>query len=73
MNTAAISEVTQARTGIAMIQVADSGENSIVISAGANAYLNADRVQSFAHMIEQSDALLMQLETPWRACCVRRS
>lgn len=34
MNTAAISEVTQARTGIAMIQVADSGENSIVISAG---------------------------------------
>ncbi|MFZ7237071.1 ribokinase [Avibacterium gallinarum] len=64
MNTAAISEVTQARTGIAMIQVADSGENSIVISAGANAYLNADRVQSFAHMIEQSDALLMQLETP---------
>lgn len=64
INTAAIFAVPQTRTGIAMIQVAESGENSIVISAGANACLTAESVQSCAAQIQQGDALLMQLETP---------
>ncbi|MDO5053729.1 MAG: ribokinase [Pasteurella oralis] len=67
MNTDAVVEIKNEMTGIAMIQVAASGENSIVISAGANAYLNADIVNTFADKIMQADALLMQLETPLSA------
>lgn len=51
-------------TGIAMIQVADTGENSICISAEANAKLTASRIKPHLDMIKQADCLLMQLETP---------
>lgn len=51
-------------SGIAMIQVADSGENSIVIAAGANAALDDLVVQRFQQHIRAADVLLMQLETP---------
>lgn len=64
INTESIATIQGETTGIAMIQVADSGENSIVISAGANAHLTTDIVDKFKQKILDSDALLMQLETP---------
>ena len=51
-------------TGIAMIQVSDSGENSICISAEANAKLTAEAIEPDLDRIRQADYLLMQLETP---------
>lgn len=51
-------------TGIAMIQVAESGENNICISAEANDHLTAKVVSGFTDIIEQGDYLLVQLETP---------
>ncbi len=51
-------------TGIAMIQVADSGENSICISAEANAKLTAEAIEPDLERIRQAEYLLMQLETP---------
>lgn len=51
-------------TGIAMIQVADSGENSICISAEANAKLTADAIESDLEQIRSAKYLLTQLETP---------
>lgn len=62
-----IVEVTDQMTGIAMIQVADSGENSIVISAGANAKLDESVVVQHQATIESADCLLVQLETPLQA------
>ncbi|MFY1026970.1 ribokinase [Actinobacillus seminis] len=62
-----VVEIADETTGIAMIQVADSGENSIVISAGANAALDAQIVAQFRDDITQADYLLMQLETPLSA------
>lgn len=62
-----IVEVTDQMTGIAMIQVADSGENSIVISAGANAKLDESVVAQHQATIESADCLLVQLETPLQA------
>lgn len=67
INVATITEIPNEMSGIAMIQVADSGENSIVISAGANAHLSTEVVEKFATEIEQADYLLMQLETPLEA------
>ncbi len=51
-------------TGVAMIQISNSGENSICISAEANACLTATRLQPHHHIIADADTLLMQLETP---------
>ncbi|MGD8110738.1 ribokinase [Vibrio sp. TRT 21S02] len=51
-------------TGIAMIQVAESGENSICISAEANAKLTAEAIEPDLEKIRQANYLLMQLETP---------
>ncbi|EFM95585.1 ribokinase [Actinobacillus pleuropneumoniae] len=62
-----IVEVADQMTGIAMIQVADSGENSIVISAGANANLDESVVAQHQATIERADCLLVQLETPLQA------
>ncbi|EGU36087.1 ribokinase [Vibrio scophthalmi] len=51
-------------TGIAMIQVSDSGENSICLSAEANDYLTADAIEDDLVTIANAQYLLMQLETP---------
>ena len=51
-------------TGIAMIQVAATGENSICISAEANACLTPQRIAAHTSIIEQADMLLLQLEVP---------
>ncbi|AUI66740.1 MULTISPECIES: ribokinase [Glaesserella] len=67
IDTSAISTIPNQSTGLAMIQVADSGENSIVISAGANADLSEALVEQHKAYIEQADILLMQLESPLQA------
>ncbi|MCK3655095.1 ribokinase [Pasteurellaceae bacterium Macca] len=59
-----VYEIPHQTTGIAMIQVADSGENSIVISAGANGDLSSEYIYQSQGVIEQADMLLMQLESP---------
>lgn len=67
IDTSAISIIPHQSTGLAMIQVADSGENSIVISSGANADLSEALVEQHKSHIEQADILLMQLESPLQA------
>ncbi|KJF89436.1 ribokinase [Photobacterium leiognathi] len=51
-------------TGIAMIQVSDSGENSICLSPEANERLTAEAIEADLDMIRDAEYLLMQLETP---------
>ncbi|MGF1685149.1 ribokinase [Photobacterium japonica] len=64
INIASVKMQPNCPTGIAMIQVADSGENSICISAEANAKLTAEAIETDLDAIRQADYLLMQLETP---------
>lgn len=64
MDTSAIKMQPNCPTGIAMIQVSDSGENSICLSPEANAKLTADVIEHDLERIRQADYLLMQLETP---------
>ena len=61
---AAVSVVPVAATGVAMIFVNEDGENVIGISAGANAALTPEHFAPYKGLVEQSDALLMQLESP---------
>lgn len=67
IDTSAIQAIPNQSTGLAMIQVSDEGENSIVISAGANADLREAKVETDRTLIEQADMLLMQLESPLQA------
>jgi ribokinase len=49
-------------TGVAIITVDDSGENTIVVSPGANAAANAGQIP--AGSLGSGDTLLLQLEVP---------
>ncbi|MFM9995444.1 MAG: ribokinase [Phycisphaerales bacterium] len=51
-------------TGLALITIADSGENTIVVVPGANAALTPADLHGHRDPIAQADVLLMQLETP---------
>lgn len=53
-----------APSGVALIFVADSGENSIGVASGANSRLSPDDVQQAADVIRSASVLLLQLETP---------
>jgi ribokinase len=54
----------QAPSGVALIFVAASGENSIGVASGANLRLSPADVQRVADVIAGADVLVMQLETP---------
>lgn len=51
-------------TGLAAIQVAASGQNSIVVVPGANGHLSPADLAAAADAIRAADLLLVQLETP---------
>lgn len=64
METQGVMAMDGMPTGVAIIYVAESGENSIGISAEANACLTPERLHSHLDLIRGGSALLMQLETP---------
>ncbi|WP_086980867.1 ribokinase [Vibrio aphrogenes] len=64
INTDFISITPNTPTGIAMIQVSDAGENSICLAPEANNALTTPLVETHAQAIQQSQYLLLQLETP---------
>jgi len=64
MNVDAVMIEKNTPTGIAMIQVSATGENSICISGEANNHLTPARIKPFSSLISSAQMLLMQLETP---------
>ena len=56
-----------APSGIAMIAVADSGENMIVVASGANMQVSVDDVHRARSLMQETDLLLVQLECPLEA------
>ena len=59
-----IKKVTDAPSGVALIFVGGSGENSIAVASGANAHLYPEDITTLQHVISTADILVMQLETP---------
>lgn len=64
INTSCVQQDDQEPTGTAAILVDDNAENCIVVVAGANDRLAPHDVRTAASVIEQSDLVLCQLETP---------
>jgi ribokinase len=60
-------ERAAAATGVALITVAETGENTIVIAAGANGTVSAQTAEENEDAIAAADALLLQLEVPLSA------
>ncbi|MFC0015331.1 MULTISPECIES: ribokinase [Allobacillus] len=54
----------EGQTGIAMIQVNEAGENSIVLVPGANHQVSKTDIDRHRPLIEACDVVLMQLEIP---------
>ncbi|GAB3082162.1 ribokinase [Corynebacterium aquatimens] len=53
-----------APTGLALITVADDGENTILVVAGANSFVDKHLVEAHAATIADADLLLLQGEIP---------
>lgn len=64
IDTSCITLVDDAPTGVALINVADSGENSIAVASGANARLSPAVIDNFRDIILSAQIILMQLEIP---------
>ncbi|WP_320175049.1 ribokinase [Maridesulfovibrio sp.] len=64
IETSAVMAVEGLPTGIALIQIAASGENAISISAEANAALTPEAIKPHLDLIREAETLLMQLESP---------
>ena len=62
-----LSVVNHCTTGVAMVQVDDSGQNSIVLDPGANSALTLAHVDAAARLITEAGLLICQLETPLSA------
>lgn len=64
VSTYAVLPTQQCGSGVAIVAVEQSGQNSIMVVPGANGCLSPGDVNRFATDITGSDALLLQLETP---------
>nr|CAH7768453.1 unnamed protein product [Callosobruchus chinensis] len=63
LNADHVKITTDAQTGIAQIIVADSGDNLIVVTGGANEKLDERDVVMADSVIKAADILVLQLET----------
>ncbi len=64
VDTSHIHRDAEASTGVAVITVEDTGENRIVISAGANGRVNNTDVDGAEGLLRRAKFLILQLEIP---------
>ncbi len=64
IDTSCIKVQPGTHSGIALINVAADGENSISVAPGANAFLLPEDIYSFGQAFEEAELVLAQLEVP---------
>jgi ribokinase len=64
IDTSGLVTDAEAATGVALIMIGCDGENLISVAPGANHRLSVDDVREAAGRIQESQALLVQLEIP---------
>lgn len=67
VGTESVKQCEDCGSGLALVMVESSGQNSIVIVPGANGRLGRRDVQALASKIQQADILVVQLEVPLEA------
>jgi len=73
IGTRGVAEIRGVSTGTASIEVTDSGENHIIIVAGANDRVTPVSIESQRSLITACDYLLLQLEIPLDALTLAAS
>ena len=66
IDTSKLIEDEDSPSGIALITVEETGENSIVVAPGANANLGTDDIKPMFEELDNRAILLMQLEIPYK-------
>lgn len=66
VNTERVVLDEKASSGTAVIAVDDQGNNSIIVSAGANGNVSTGDVENLAELIKQAKIVLLQLEVPMK-------
>lgn len=64
VDTAAVARIPEESTGLALIAVDATGENTIIVCSGANAAMTPELVAGARGLIERADAVIMQGEIP---------
>jgi len=64
VNTSGIQTLDNITSGTAFITVDDEGENSIIVISGANYELRKEHIDNHMDLIDQCDAVIVQLEVP---------
>ena len=64
MDVGHLREDPDARSGVALIAVAPDGENTIIVSPGANGRVGPDDVEAAAGLLADAAVTLVQLEIP---------
>lgn len=59
-----LGAIDGARSGVAYIFVDEEGENTVVVSPGANARLTADDVRAAGDVVRRADVVVAQMEIP---------
>jgi len=59
-----VDQDEQAATGVAIISIDATGENQIILAAGANGTFTPERLARALPLIRSASVLLLQLETP---------
>ena len=67
VNTQHVDVLSGTPSGVALINVDASAQNTIVVAGGANLTVNADNVLRAASLIQQSQAVITQFETTMAA------
>lgn len=64
-----IIEIKENMTGLAVVSVDRNGDNSIIVSPGANAALMPEDIDRNRELMEESDIVIFQLEIPLQTVC----
>lgn len=64
VDTRHVRRLSDVATGLAVITVDDNGENTIVVSAGANDRVSADDVERASDVLDDAAVCLLQFEIP---------
>lgn len=64
IDTHCVHTTAEISSGLAVISVEDSGQNSIIVVPGANGRLTTDDVKAASHVIRDADVILLQFEVP---------
>lgn len=67
VDTSHVVVTPEAPTGVAMIAIDDAGENTIVVSPGANGRMSAEDIGAAGSVVRAAAATLLQLEIPLEA------